>query len=310
MGTSLIPKLARKYPVVCYSANHFGNAIARVKNVEFIEGDIRDRARVKEAIKGSTDVIHLAGIVTDELAAMNPKLAIEINNTAMEGLCNLAVLAGIERFIYASSSGVYGTQPDNNVATELTEPRPETVYMRTKLEGETILWRYPQLCGVAVRSATCCGPAPRMRLDTIVNVFSKQAYFDGVITVHDGTQWRTNIHVQDATDFYMLLLEARIEHIRGEVFNCTWGNDNAKAIAETVAEIIPAKVNIVSDIKDARQYKMNAYKAEEKLGWIAKRSLWDAIRDNQAFFEGGGIQDPDSDIWYNTRRMASLMTQA
>lgn len=308
VGTALIPRLARKYPVVCYSANHFGNPISWVKNVEFVEGDIRDGAKLSQAIKGCTDVIHLAGIVTDELAAMNPELAKDININGMRQLCELATLAGVNRFIYASSSGVYGTQSDGIPASETTEPRPETVYMQTKLEGEKVLWSFPKLCGVAVRSATCCGPAPRMRLDTIVNIFCKQAFFDGEITVHDGTQWRTNIHVQDIVSLYIRLVDYFVRKIDKQIFNATAENHTATSIANMVAEIIPAIVTFDISKKDRRQYLMSADKANMILRWYPERTIKDAIKDNRAFFEGGGIQQPDSDLYYNTRRMKELMT--
>lgn len=306
VGTAIVPKLARKYPIVSYCSEHFGNAISWVPNVTFIKGDIRDANGLRLALDGVTDVIHLAGIVTDELAAMNPELARDININGMQTLLNLCEQAGVQRFIYASSSGVYGTQTQGEVATEETTPKPWSAYMQTKLDGEALLWK-AKLTGVAVRSATCCGPAPRMRLDTIVNVFSKQAFFDGIIKVNGGDQWRSNVHVQDIAELYRTLLDVPEVLIRNQVFNATCQNAMAGAIAGMVRDVIPCTIDIDRSKPDSRHYRMDATKAHTRLGWMPKRTIVKAIEDNRAFFEGGGITNPNDDLFYNTRRMQELM---
>ena len=306
IGTAIVPKLARVYPVRVYCSMHFGNAIAWVPNVEFIKGDIRDAIALKQALEGVTDVIHLAGIVTDELAAMNPELARDINIRGMQTLLNLCEDAGVERFIYASSSGVYGTQPLGEIATEETLPKPESAYMQTKLVGEALLWK-STLTGVAVRSATCCGPAPRMRLDTIVNIFSKQAFFDGVIKVNGGDQWRSNVHVQDIARLYQMLLNEPKSIIRGQIFNATCENATASTIAKLVQSVIPCAVYTDKNKPDSRHYRMDATKAFKLLAWYPKRTIVKAVEDNRSWFEMGGVKNPNDDIYYNTARMRPLM---
>jgi len=306
VGTSIVPLIAKRWPVRAYCRMDFGNAIANTRNVEFMKADMRDTAALAEALEGITDVIHLAGIVTSELAKMNPNLTRDINVRAMDHLCRLAALSGVSRFIYASSSGVYGTVLED--ATEETMPNPEDIYMQTKLDGEKILEAYAgdyTVC--SVRMASLCGPAPRMRLDTIVNLFSMQAYFKGLITVWGGNQWRTNLHGQEAAGFYQLLLNVSPLLIHREVFNITSGNHIATALASLVADIIPSEVVIDRDKVDERHYRMSAEKAKSILGWKPKRTVEDAIRDNVAWFAAGKVKDPDDVIYYNTRRMESMM---
>ena len=87
VGSVLVPYLAaRGWPVRVLETMEFGNPIAGSPNIEFIQGDIRNRQDVEAALEGCAYVIHLAGIVTDELAAMNPTQARQTNCEAMEGL--------------------------------------------------------------------------------------------------------------------------------------------------------------------------------------------------------------------------------
>lgn len=349
VGTVLVPHLVGSgYKVRTLDTQVFGNAIADTPNVESVKGDICDRETVKKALEDCSAIIHLAGIVTDDLVDMNRGLALKVNVFATQQLCELAVEAGVQRFIYASSSSVYGSTVEP--ATEETRCAPETFYALTKLVAEqAVLGFKDKICVTAVRSATCFGPAPRMRLDTIVNVFCKQAYFcslcghgphiavyDGssgtasgpqagvrcsrcvctqdnkVITVHDGTQWRSNIHVQDAAEFYGRLLATEAPKINGEVFNIVehsrtaW--DIAVAVIATFYEWGYAVTHQVdASKKDRRQYKMNSEKAKRVLGWEPKRSIYQGIRDNIDFFRSGGITDPNDSLFYNTKRMEKLV---
>ena len=305
VGSVLTPAVAKLYPVRAYDSMMFGNHLEGTPNVEFVKGDIRDGDLLRRALDGVTDVIHLAGVVTDELVDMNVSLAKEINVEAMKALCRLCSEASVQRFIYASSSSVYGSQ--DSVCTEETRPEPMTPYAFQKLEGEKLLRGWSFLA-VSIRLATLCGPAPRMRLDTIVNIFSKQAYFDKEITVWDGSQWRSNLNVRDAARIFLKLLWVCPSLIAGETFNATTGNNTARELAEKVASVVhSAGVFVDSSKHDLRHYRMDASKAERVLGWAPQHSIREAVLDNIEFFRSGGIEDPEDDIYVNTRRMASFM---
>ena len=313
VGSVLTPLLAQSCSVRAFDTEAFGNSIVGTPNVEFVKGDIRDCEAVSRALEGVTDVIHLAGIVTDDLVAMNPKLGQWVNNGAMGFLCAEAAKHGIRRFVYASSSSIYGTHESSGVqhhlrgCSEKCEPAPMTEYARQKLLGEEILNRYKDsMAVVSIRSATACGPAPRMRLDTIVNTFSAQAYFAGEITVHGGAQWRTNIHVSDVASLYCRLLEVPRLH-SGQVYNATAGNQTALELAVLVAEVIPCKVTIDRSKKDDRHYRMSAGKLNRMSDWVPSLSIRQAVMDNLAWFQAGHIKDWQDDIYWNSRRMKNTM---
>lgn len=318
VGTVLAPLVAQKYKVRAFDTEMFGNAIVNIPNIEFIKGDIRDKAAVARALRGVTDVIHLAGIVTDKLVDMNVSLGREINNDALFRFCEIARMQGVQRFIYASSSSVYGThmpEGESHLCTEDCIPNPGTEYAWTKLRGDYIVNNsFWDMCTTSIRSATACGPAPRMRLDTVVNTFSKQAYFDKKITVHDGTQWRSNIHVLDVAELYKFLLDAPEDLINKQVFNLTAGNHQVYDLAETVRRVmvlhgIDCRIEI-EDIVDKNSYKMSAEKLLNILRWQPKYNIVDAIEDNRAFFDLGAISDPNNSLYWNTARMSDFMRKA
>ena len=311
VGSALVPVIARRYRVRVFETMTFGNSIGGTPHVEFVQADIRDGAAVATALRGVTDVIHLAGIVTDELVDLNPGMALEVNVDATRRLCHLAVEAGVQRFIFASSSSVYGSQ--DLICTETTEPRPQTTYAGTKLAGEELLAQVSgKMTTISVRCATLCGPAPRMRLDTIVNTFCKQAFFDHVITVHGGGQYRTNVHVQDVADFYNFLLDAPARLVAGEVFNFTLRNDTALNLGKMVLREasslrIPVTLRIDSSRRDDRSYRMDNSKARNILRFMPKRALEAAIVEDFHWFVNGKISDPNDALYYNTRRMAPIL---
>ena len=314
VGTALTTLLSKRndLTVRTFDTQHFGNSIEDLPNIEHVKGDITQYQDVKAAMEGVTDVIHLAAIVTDDLVDLNRSYGRTVNVDATKALLYEAEYQKVERFIYASSSSVYGLAARNNEAgpDEETPPEPQTAYASQKLEAERHVvtgdWDIPMR--VAIRSATCMGPAPRTRLDVVVNIFSSQAWFNHEITVHGGNQYRSNIHVEDVAGLYALMLDAPAEKIDGQVFNATKDNRMVGDIAVVVASELKRLYGrhadvIITEVEDVRSYRLDPSKLQRVLGWKPFWTLEDAIRDNFAFFEEGGITDPDDAIYRNNDRM-------
>lgn len=304
VGSKLVPMLAKNWPVTVLCSMHFGNPIANTPNVRFVKGDIRSEEHLRNALAGCTDVIHLAAIVTDELVDMNPALAKKVNVDGMNLLCDLAVEAGVGRFIYASSSSVYGAS--DKECDETTPPNPMSKYAEQKLVGEEVLLqRREALNGIIVRCATCCGPAPRMRLDTIVNIFSAQSWFDRRIMVFGGDQWRTNVHVEDACSAYEFLLDAPTGYDT-PIYNVAREPMQAATIARLVQYLLGGEIHIDSSKKDLRHYRMKADKLRG-LGWGPTNTITKAITDNALWFQEGHVTNYRDPLYHNTQRMAEIM---
>lgn len=311
VGSALVPRLAKRYEVRTLDTQNFG-APEAIAGVERIVGDVTDNDTVAEALKDCTHVVHLAGVVTDDLVDLNPAYGAKVNENATADLLRLAEQAGVARFVLASSSSIYGST--DTPVDETAVPAPETAYAAQKLEGDRLVLAHKgKMVTTALRLATMCGPAPRMRLDTIVNVFSKQAFYDGVIGVHDGKQVRSNVHVTDACHAFLRVLTAGWGLVGGRAFNVSDTPMTAMEIASLVraaaSSALGKDVSIEVDATkvDKRMYRMSAGRIADLLHWQPLNGIEGAVLNNFHHFASGEIKDPNADLYYNTARMRDVV---
>ncbi|MDF2232375.1 NAD(P)-dependent oxidoreductase [Albimonas sp. CAU 1670] len=109
--------------------------------VEVIHADVRDRAAMAKAVEGAAGVVHAAAITLGPAAALTPaRTAVEVNTLSTAILLDEARRAGVARFVYPSSSAVYGLAPFAGVpVTEDREPTPAGLYGFTKLASEALV---------------------------------------------------------------------------------------------------------------------------------------------------------------------------
>jgi nucleoside-diphosphate-sugar epimerase len=318
VGSLLVPQLLdRGHKVTVYDTMYFGDHFLPKSNpnLKVVKGDIRDTAKLAGEFKGIEAVISLACISNDASFELDEKLSTSINLDAFEPMVIAAKKAGVKRFIYCSSSSVYGVSESPDV-TEDHPLLPLTLYNKYKGMCEPLLWKHQSLdftC-VTIRPATLCGYAPRTRLDLSVNILTNHAINAGKITVFGGSQKRPNLHVQDMCDLYELLLEVPSEKIAGETFNAGFMNMSIMEIAQiakrVVQEMFPEKGDIpivTTPTDDIRSYHVNSDKIKRVLGFQARRSVEDAIRDLCVAFKEGKLPDSMQDTFYfNVRRLKEL----
>jgi len=245
----------------------------------------------------------------------DPSRGVEVNVMGGLYLLQASAEAGVKRFVYCSSSSVYGVSESPDV-TEEHPLVPLTLYNKYKGMCEPLLWKHqsPDFTCVTIRPATLCGYAPRQRLDLSVNILTNHAINAGKITVFGGSQKRPNLHVQDMCDLYKLLLEVSSEKIAGQTFNAGFMNMSIMEIAQiakrVVQEMYPEKGDIpivTTPSDDIRSYHVNSDKIKRVLGFQAKRSVEDAIRDLCAAFKQGKLPNSMQDTFYfNVRRLKEL----
>ena len=181
---------------------------------------------------------------------------------------------------------------------------------------EPLLWKHKSddfVCTV-IRPATLCGYSPRTRLDLSVNILTNHAVNKGVITVFGGNQMRPNLHIEDMVDAYELFLVAPHEKIHGETFNIGFENQSIMQIATSVKQVVEEEMPERGDIKiivtpsnDMRSYHVNSDKVRRLLGFEAKRTIEDAIRDLTRAFRNHLLDRSfDEDWYYNVRTMKKL----
>ena len=288
VGTRLTPKLLEAgHNVTVYDAMYYGCELKPQSRLKLVEGDIRDTAQLSEHLWGVDAVIHLACISNDPSFELNEGLSKTINYDCFEPLVIAAKEQGVRRFIYASSSSVYGVSD----APEVREDHPLvplTLYNKFKGLCEPLLFKHqsPNFVCVTIRPATVCGYSPRMRMDLSVNILTNHAVNAGKITVFGGSQKRPNLHIDDMCDLYKLLLDVEDAKIAGETFNAGHQNLTISEIAQKVKEVVqkefPNKGEIAivtTPTNDIRSYHVNSDKIAAKLGFRPKRGIEDAARD-------------------------------
>lgn len=318
VGSLLVPQLLDiGYKVTVYDTMYFGdNFLPKGNpNLVLVKGDIRDTARLAGALKNSEVVISLGCISNDASFELDEKLSTSINLDAFEPMVIAAKRVGVKRFIYASSSSVYGVSDSPDV-TEDHPLVPLTLYNKYKGMCEPLLFKHqsPDFTCVTIRPATLCGYAPRQRLDLSVNILTNHAINKNMITVFGGTQKRPNLHIQDMVDLYKLLLSVPDEKIAGQTFNAGFQNMSIMEIAQTakriVEEMYPAKGNIpivTTTTDDNRSYHVNSDKIQRVLGFKPKLTVEDAIRDLCVAFKAGKLPNSlDDTFYFNVRRLKEL----
>lgn len=313
VGTLLTPQvLAAGYNVAVYDIMYYGCELSPQPRLRIIEGDIRDTERFRDACRGVDTVVHLACISNDPSFELDEELSRTINYDCFEPMVVAAKEQGVRRFIYASTSSVYGVSD----APEVTEDHPLvplTLYNKYKGMCEPLLFKHQSkdfVC-VTIRPATVCGYSPRMRLDLTVNILTNHAINSGRITVFGGEQLRPNLHIQDMCDLYGLLLQLPDEQIGGEIFNAGYQNhsimDIATMVRKVVGEEFPEKGEIevvTTPTNDIRSYHINSDKIALRLGFRPKRGIEDAVRDLCQAFRAGKLPNSMTDErYFNVRAL-------
>ena len=314
VGAALVPRLLNEgYHVKVLDLYLYGNSalegVRGHQNLEEIQGDIRNVPLLEQAIPGCEGVIHLACISNDPSFELNPLLGRSINYDAFSGLVDCAREAGVRRFVYASSSSVYGVKEDENVTEDLRLD-PLTDYSKYKALCEEVLLKKqcPGFEVVVIRPATVCGYSPRLRLDLTVNILTNHAVNHRKITVFGGKQKRPNIHIQDMVEVYTQSLNWPAEKVDGQIFNAGYHNHCVSDIAEMVKTTVGPDVDIVhTATDDHRSYHISSEKISRILGFTPKHSVNDAIGDLMSAFQDGKIPNSFEDSrYFNIKRMKEV----
>jgi nucleoside-diphosphate-sugar epimerase len=317
VGSRLVPKLlAAGYPVSVLDLYMFGTDVLSASRqdprLREIKGDLRDAEIVAASLADCSYVIHLACISNDPSFELDPALGRSINYDAFRPLVQAAKNAGVSRFIYASSSSVYGIKDTLDVTEELPL-EPLTDYSKFKMLCEHVLAeeRAPGFETLILRPATVCGYSPRLRLDLTVNILTNHAVNNGRIRVFGGTQKRPNIHIEDITDLYIQTLDAPANQIDGKIYNAGYENHQVIEIAEMVRNAVGSSVDIaVEDTDDLRSYHISSQRIADELGFVPRATIPDAVDSLLNAFNNGRIPAAmDDPRYYNIQTMQNLRLQ-
>ncbi len=311
VGAVLTPYLlSMGYKVTVLDLMIYGeNVLTKNPNLKIIKGDIRDEKILLKEIPNHDVVIHLACISNDPSFELNPTLGKSINLEAFEPLVRISKKNFIKRFIYASSSSVYGIKKEKDVNEEVPL-EPLTDYSKYKADCEKILQKYnsENFTTVVLRPATVCGYSKRQRLDVVVNILTNLAYHKKEISVFGGSQLRPNIHINDMAKVYEVLIKAPKSKISGEIFNAGYENNTVLELANKVKDVVGQDVNIkLTPTNDNRSYHISSKKIKKILNFESKFTITDAIIDLKKAFENGLLPNALSDEkYFNIKKMQSI----
>ena len=315
-GSRYIPTLLDKNNIVTvYDTFYFGDFLKNHKNLTKIKGDIRNTKLLEESCADHDVFIHLACMSNDTSFELDEKLSTEINYDCFEGMVKAAKKSSIKRFIYASTSSVYGISNAKDIKED--HPfKPLTLYNKFKGLCEPILLNYSDknFETVIFRPATLCGYSPRQRFDLSVNVLTAHAIVNNKILVFGGTQLRPNLHVLDYCDLLDLLISAETEKIQKKIFNVGYQNLSIMNIAEIVKKVVlnqfPAKREILIEIQksnDLRSYHINSDKIKEELNFIPKYTIEDAVIEICDAFKNNAYEDAlNNTKYFNVKKIKEL----
>ena len=314
VGSYLVPEFLKLgYKVTVYDIMYFGDDF--LPNLKIIKGDIRDSKKLESACRDHEFFLHLACISNDASFELDEQLSTSINLDAFEPMVIAAKKSGIKRFIYASTSSVYGVSDKKDVKED--HPLvPLTLYNKYKGLCEPLLFKHTDenFEGVIFRPATVCGYAPKLRLDLSVNILTNHAVCNKKIMVFGGDQLRPNLHVKDYCDAVKLLITAPTNKIKNEIFNVGYQNMSISEIAILVKKVVEEtfpdnkKIEIEkTKSNDNRSYHINSDKIFNRLGFKAKRNIEEAVRDLCISFKKGLIKESfKNDFYYNVRRLKNI----
>ncbi len=322
VGAILVPKLLNQgYYVKVLDLYTYGedvfDGIENKTDLEEIKGDICDHDLLKSSLHGCDAVIHLACISNDPTFELDPELSKKVNYDAFEPLVQISKESGIKKFIYASTCSVYGISEAEQV-TEDHPLLPITDYNKYKGLCEPILTKYQsdEFTTVTIRPATVCGYSPRQRFDLSVNILTNHAYNNNHIKVFGGKQERPNIHIEDITDLYVMLLELPKEKIAGKIYNAGYQNRSIADIAQIVHDVVKQEIpdrdeptieTTPSD--DIRSYRISSEKIKKELNFVPTHTLEDAVRDLIKAFRNNKFEDSMNNPKYFNIKTLKTETQ-
>lgn len=317
-GSVLVPQLLQRgHSVTVYDTFWFGNHLPLSHaNLKMVKADIRDIDRYTTILKSARFdcVLHLACIANDASFELDEELSTSVNFDAFPGLVEQARKNGVSRFVYASSSSVYGISNAENV-TEDHALVPLTLYNKYKGLCEPILLdsASEKFTVVVFRPATVCGYSPRQRLDLTVNILTNLAFNKGEITVFGGQQLRPNLHVKDYADVCELLITCDAKLVNQQVFNVGGENLSVAQIAEIVKQLVSfisdgREIQVTrTDSPDNRSYHISSDKIRRVLGFTPSRNIKDAVLDLCEAFSLNRLPNSlEDDAYFNVRRMKRL----
>jgi len=247
-------------------------------------------------------VYHLAALVGfPACQAAGKETSYRFNYTATRRVFDAAEKASVERFIFASTHSNYGIAQDSLLVTEESKLHPQSLYAPTKIASEKFLLekRASPTAPVIPRFTTLFGLSPRTRFDLMVDQFVLEAITLRKLVLFQGNYRRSFVHVRDIVRALTMFATAPLDTVRGQIFNV--GSDAGNYSKAEIIELLRKHVTGVEleerDLSfgsDMRDVAVSCQKISERLGFRARITVEDGIKEVRDAILSGLLKDPQS----------------
>ena len=255
-------------------------------DVEVVEGELRSYERVHNAVRGMEVVFHLGALGSVPRSVQDPLTSSAVN---VEGTLNVQLAArdeGVRRVVFASSSSIYGNQPELPLR-ETMAPDPISPYGVAKLAAERYCVSFSRVYHsfetVVLRYFNVFGPRqdPRSQYAAVVPLFIMAIAAGEPVTIFDdGEQSRDFTYVDNVVEANVLAADA--DDASGEVLNVATGTSRSvNALADTIGEVLGKPVEreyLDPRTGDVRDSWADVAAAQRILGWEARIDLDQGLR--------------------------------
>jgi nucleoside-diphosphate-sugar epimerase len=251
---------------------------------EFVLGDIRNEDDVQKALGDDTDVVvHLAALCNATISFERRDATEEINYGGTTNVVRAArQAASVRRFIYASTTSVYG--PTSGIVDEESPCLPASPYAEFKLKGEQEVLGLSTDTGgrlrpTVLRFATVYGYSPGLRVHTVVNIFAFRAAVGAAMEVFgSGNQLRPFVHVDDVSRAIAFCVED--DRAGEQIFNVVGENASVNQIIALLRRHFPRMLVVHTDKELLNQisYEVDGGKLL-RLGFSMEHSLEDGVEE-------------------------------
>ncbi|MCX6354552.1 MAG: SDR family oxidoreductase [Candidatus Aureabacteria bacterium] len=260
--------------------------------IDLIEGDIRDYETVKRAVSGVGFLLHQAALPSVLRSVEDPLTSHQVNVTGTLNLLLAARDAGVRRFVFASSSSVYGDGPELP-KREDTLPRPLSPYAVQKLAGEHYCRVFSRLYGLScilLRYFNVFGPRqdPNSQYAAVIpNFFTSLCQGKAPVIHGDGNQSRDFTFVKNVAEANLLACGAKLE--AEEVMNIACGEgtsiNDLHSIIQGALGVAIAPHRDAPRAGDVRHSRADISKARDKIGYTPSVSLGEGVRISSGYYK-------------------------
>ncbi|MFL5307345.1 MAG: SDR family oxidoreductase [Polyangia bacterium] len=263
------------------------------KDVEVIEGDIRDDQALARAVNGVEVVYHEAAIPSVPRSLADPISSHDANATGTLKVLAAAKKAGVRRVVYAASSSAYGDTP-TLPKIETMRPSPLSPYAVSKLAGEHYCAVFAGAYGletVSLRYFNVFGPRqdPTSEYAAVIPRFITAALANQGVTVFgDGNQSRDFCFIDNTVEANLAAAFAPAAAVSGGVFNVACGaattlNEVVKLVSDIVGHPVPITYQ-QGRVGDVKHSLADITAARERLGYRGAISFAEGLKRTAAWY--------------------------